>query len=165
MRTKQVVIIGSSDATDHLETARSIGSFVAENNWTLISGGRTGIMEAASRGASEAGGTVIGIVPSSLFEEANRYCTVVIPTGVGFARNSINVLSGDVIVSIGGKAGTLSELAYAWQYNKPVICCSFTGGWSKRILEEPVDDRKSGMLLDAGNMDEVFSLLRDILSR
>lgn len=164
MRSKQVVIIGSSDASDHLDTAMHIGQFVADNGWVLVSGGRTGIMEAASRGASEAGGTVVGITPSHQFDEANHYCTIVIPSGIGFARNSMNVLSGDVIVSLGGKSGTLSELAYAWQYGKPVICCSFTGGWSSRILQQPVDDRKPGRFYDAKNLDEVYSILRDLLT-
>src|SRR6056297_310333 len=164
MRSKQVVIIGSSDASAHLDTAMSIGHFVAVNKWVLISGGRTGIMEAASRGASEAGGTVVGITPSHQFGEANQYCTIVIPSGIGFARNSINVLSGDVIVSIGGKSGTLSELAYAWQYGKPVICCSFTGGWSSKILQQPVDDRKSGTFYDAKNIDDVYSILLNLLT-
>lgn len=164
MRSKQVVIIGSSDASAHLDTAMSIGHFVADNKWVLISGGRTGIMEAASRGASEAGGTVVGITPSQQFDEANPYCTIVIPSGIGFARNSINVLSGDVIVSIGGKSGTLSELAYAWQYGKPVICCSFTGGWSSKILQQTVDDRKSGTFYDAKNLDDVYSILLNLLT-
>jgi uncharacterized protein (TIGR00725 family) len=164
MRSKQVVIIGSSDGSHHLDTAQRIGTFIAENNWVLISGGRTGIMEAASRGAAEAGGTVIGIIPSHQPEEANPYCTIVIPTGIGFARNSMNVLSGDVIVSIGGKSGTLSELAYAWQYGKPVICCSFTGGWSSRILQQPVDNRKPGTFYEAGNIKEVFTLLFNLLT-
>jgi len=164
MRSKQVVIIGSSDASSHIDTAMHIGQFVADNRWVLVSGGRTGIMEAASRGAAEAGGIVVGITPSHQFDEANPYCTIVIPSGIGFARNSINVLSGDVLVSIGGKSGTLSELAYAWQYGKPVICCSFTGGWSSRILQQPVDDRKSGSFYDAKNLDEVYSLLLKLLT-
>ncbi|MFW5861275.1 MAG: TIGR00725 family protein [Spirochaetota bacterium] len=164
MRYKQVVIIGSSDTSDHLDTAMRIGKFVADNKWVLVSGGRTGIMEAASRGASEAGGIVVGITPSHQFDEANPYCTIVIPSGIGFARNSMNVLSGDIIVSLGGKSGTLSELAYAWQYDKPVICCSFTGGWSSRILRQPVDDRKSGNFYDARNLDEVYDILLNLLT-
>jgi len=111
MKGKQILVIGASDDVDYLDESYRIGRFIAMNGWVLMNGGRGGIMEAASRGACEAGGVVVGILPGSEFSEANRYCTVVIPTGIGLARNSINVLAADMIIAIGGKAGTFSELA------------------------------------------------------
>jgi uncharacterized protein (TIGR00725 family) len=133
MRKKQVVVIGSSEDTEHSGAAREIGAHIAARGWILVSGGRGGVMEAASRGAFEAGGIVIGVTPYDSFTGANEFCTAVIPTGIGFARNSINVLAGDVIVAINGRWGTLSEIAYALQYGRPLVCCAFTGGWASQI--------------------------------
>lgn len=159
MRRKQIVVIGESDTKKHLDDAYEIGKFIAKNNYVLITGGRGGIMEAASRGAAENNGTVIGILPGSDFYEANKYCNIVIPTGIGYARNMINILSADILIALTGKAGTLSELVYAWQYNKPIICCTFAEGWSKKITDEPIDDRKGSKIFEAENLNKVFNIL------
>ena len=163
MRNKQVVVIGSGDDDQHLDTAFEIGKYIAENKWVLITGGGGGIMEAASKGASVTGGIVVGILPDSDLSRSNEYCSIVIPSGIGYARNMTNILSGDVIVSINGKSGTLSELAYAWQFGKPVISCAFTGGWSSRIVPEPVDDRPGSKIFKADSLTEVFQYLYEIL--
>ena len=81
-------------------------------------------MEATSRGASEAGGTAIGIVPTEDPTEANPHCTYVVATGVGYGRNLAVVASGDVVIAIGGEWGTLSEIAHARQFGRPVIALS-----------------------------------------
>lgn len=166
MKKTQIVIIGSADDIMHYDIAYAIGSFIAKNGWVLITGGRTGVMEAASKGAHDHGGTVVGILPYDSFNGANSYCDIVIPTGIGFARNSMNVLSADVVISIGGKAGTLTELAYAWHYGKPIISCVFTGGWSKRIIGEPIDDRNNGsVIFPAYSLDDVFEILTRIVNK
>ena len=154
MRKKQVVVIGSSDETGFNDEARAIGRFIADRGYGLITGGRGGIMEAASRGASERGGTVIGIVPGDGLDEANRFCSIVIPTGMGHARNAINVLAADVIVAIGGKAGTLSEIAYARIHCKPLICCVFGGGWSAAFPEAAIDDYQGAPVVTARDVEE-----------
>ena len=164
MKYRQVVVIGSSDEDNYTEEAYRIGLYIAKKGWVLISGGRGGIMEAASRGASDANGIVIGILPGYNGDEANKYCNIIIPSGIGYARNLTNVLSGDVIVSISGKSGTLSELAYAWQFGKPVILCRFSGGWSKKLSEFPVDDRKGSVMYTADSLEDVFGYLDKLLS-
>ncbi len=163
MRKKQVVIIGSSEDTENLDEAYAIGKFIASKNHVLITGGRGGIMEAASRGAAEHNGIVIGVLPGDHLDDSNPYCGIVIPTGMGFARNVINVLSADVVVAIGGKAGTLTELAYAWLYQKPVVCCTFAHGWSSRFKDLEIDDRQGGALLNARNADEACMHLENLL--
>ena len=163
MRMKQVVVIGSSAETAHGDMARAIGSFIARNGWTLITGGRGGVMEAASRGAHEAGGIVIGILPGESPGGANPYCTAVIPTGMGFARNAINVLSADVIVAIAGSWGTLSELAYAQVYRKPVICCAFTGGWSAEFPRIVGDE--GNLIYTVEDIDGACSILAELLKK
>ncbi len=159
MRRVQVLVIGASDETGYENEAYSIGALVSERNCTLITGGRGGIMEAASRGAAESGGEVIGIIPGDSFSGANRYCSTVIPTGIGYARNLINILAGDIIIAVGGKSGTLTELAYAWQFNKPVICCMFAEGWSSRFPGINVDDRRGSVLYEAADVGEVAAFL------
>lgn len=163
MRHKQVVVIGSGDDNNFTDEAYEIGLYAAKKGWVLISGGRGGIMEAASRGANEGNGIVIGILPGHNKDEANKYCNIIIPSGMGYARNLINILSGDVIVSIGGKSGTLSELAYAWQFGKPVILCKFSGGWSEKISDYPIDDRKGSAFYPANSLEEVFGYLDKLL--
>lgn len=162
MRLKQVVVIGSSDEAPCSDETYEIGRFIARNKCILISGGRGGVMEKVSRGAYDEGGIVLGILPGSDFNAANDYCNIVIPTGIGYARNIINILSGDVIIAIGGKSGTLSELAYAWQYGKPVILCTFSGGWSKRLAGSNIDDRP-GKFYIAENLKDVYRRLIEIL--
>ncbi len=162
MRSRQVVVIGSHDEIQYSDEAYAIGRFIAQNDWVLITGGRKGVMEAASRGARESKGFVIGITPDSDFSTANKYCTAVIPTGIGYARNSINALCADVIVAIGGKSGTLTEISYAYQFQKPIICCMFTGGWSSLFAEFPgVKDCRNIYL--ANNLESVYAHLKHIL--
>lgn len=162
MRKKQIVIIGDSEETPFYNECYSIGKFIAEKGHILISGGRGGVMAATSKGAFEAGGTVVGILPGENPDHANNYCTIVIPTGIGFARNSINVLSGDIIIAIGGRAGTLSEIAYAWNYNKIIILCTFAGGWSSRLSETPIDDRSGPQVYTAHSEHEVCEIIKKI---
>jgi uncharacterized protein (TIGR00725 family) len=86
----------------------------------VICGGRTGVMEAAAAGAREAGGTVIGIVPSESPEDANEHCTHVIATGIGNARNLAVVASGEAVIAVGGAWGTLAEIAFARRLGRTV---------------------------------------------
>jgi uncharacterized protein (TIGR00725 family) len=88
---------------------------------TLVCGGMTGVMEAACRGASDAGGEAIGIVPGHEVDEANPYCTHVIATGIGHARNLAVVSSGDAVIAIGGEWGTLSEIGFARAIARTVV--------------------------------------------
>ena len=104
-------MIGAGGCAQDSETARlaeEVGRRLAEAGVTVVCGGLGGVMEAASRGAAGAGGRVIGIVPGHSIGEANPYCTEVVASGVGQARNLAVVGSGDVVVAIGGEWGTLS---------------------------------------------------------
>jgi len=155
-RLTQVLVIGdSADYPERNQIAYEIGHFIAEKGWALISGGRGGVMRAASRGASEAGGIAIAILPSDNMEEANPYANIVIPTGIGFARNSINALAADAVVAIGGGTGTLCELAYAWQAGKPIIACGFSGGWAEELAGRSLDYRRSDTILSAASLEDI----------
>jgi uncharacterized protein (TIGR00725 family) len=163
MRRFQVVVIGDSDAEEATcRLAEEVGRVVGRSGAVLVSGGRGGVMEAASRGARAAGGLTVGIVPSERFEEANPSCDIVIPTGLGWARNAVNVLAADLVVVIGGRAGTLSEIAYAWAYGKPVTALTGTGGWADRLAGRAVDDRRPDRVRALGSPAELET---ELLSR
>lgn len=115
-------VVGSGTATGELyEQAREVGRLVAERGATIVCGGRSGVMEAAARGATEARGVAIGILPDEDRERASEYLSYSVATGTGHARNLGVVCSGDVVISIGGEYGTLSEIGLALKVGRPVV--------------------------------------------
>jgi uncharacterized protein (TIGR00725 family) len=117
-----VSVVGSGTATGELyEKAREVGRLVAEKGGTVVCGGRSGVMEAAARGATEAGGVAIGILPDEDREKANEHLSYSVATGTGHARNLAVVCSGDVVISVGGEYGTLSEVGLALKVGRPVV--------------------------------------------
>ena len=100
--------------------AIEVGRRIARLGAILVTGGRGGVMEAASKGAKMENGVTIGILPSNDRQEGNDYLDYKIVTGLGYARNILVVLNGDAIIAIDGHYGTLSEIAYAVEYGKPV---------------------------------------------
>jgi uncharacterized protein (TIGR00725 family) len=123
-RPRQVAVIGAGGCAQDSEPAQlaeEVGRRLAEAGVTLVCGGREGVMEAASRGAAEAGGDVIGIVPCSSVDEANPYCTHVVASGIGHARNLAVAGSGEVVIAVGGEWGTLSEIGHARAIGRTVV--------------------------------------------
>lgn len=117
----RVSVIGGSGVTDEqYETARDVGRLVAERGATVVCGGLGGTMAAACRGASEAGGATVGILPGEDPAAANQYVDTAIATGLGNARNVLVVLNGDGVVAVDGATGTLSEIAHALDFGRPV---------------------------------------------
>jgi uncharacterized protein (TIGR00725 family) len=111
-----VAVIGGGGVEEGSETwllAEEVGRRLAVAGVVLVCGGGGGVMEAASRGAAEAGGEVIGIVPGTSPDDANQYCSHVVATGIGHARNLAVVSSGEAVIAIGGEWGTLSEIGFA----------------------------------------------------
>jgi hypothetical protein len=118
----QIGIIGAGSAGEGLaELAREVGSLVAERGWTVLCGGLGGVMEAASRGASERGGLVVGILPGESRSGGNPHLDVVLPTNMGHGRNVIIAQASDVLIAVGGGYGTLSEIALGLKMGKPVV--------------------------------------------
>jgi uncharacterized protein (TIGR00725 family) len=121
---RQVAVIGSAACEQDSEAAllaEEVGRRLVEAGVTLVCGGLSGVMEAACRGAVEADGVAIGIVPGNSVEEANPFCTHVVATGIGHARNLAVVSSGDVVIAIEGEWGTLSEIGFARALGRTVI--------------------------------------------
>jgi len=140
---KQIAVVGSdskvgsdSDLPDEiLKIAGNIGKGIANNGCILVCGGRGGVMESACRGAKEVGGITVGILPGLNKEDSNPYVDVVITTGMGYARNSLVVSCADAVIAIAGRTGTLSEIALALNFGKPVVLVEGTGGISESIYE------------------------------
>jgi uncharacterized protein (TIGR00725 family) len=121
-RQEQVSVIGASDGEEQLlAKAEAIGRGLAEAGLALVCGGMGGVMEAASRGATEAGGEAIGILPFDSIDGGNPHLTHAIATGIGQARNLAVVASGAVVIAIGGSWGTLSEIGFARKLGRRVI--------------------------------------------
>jgi len=128
-RPVRITVIGRGTCGPDLAAlARRAGAEVARRQGVLITGGLGGVMEAACRGACEAGGLTIGILPGAADDDANTSVTVPIPTGMGEARNVINVRAGDAVVALAGGYGTLSEIAMALKTGIPVVAC---GAWDE----------------------------------
>jgi uncharacterized protein (TIGR00725 family) len=120
-----VIGAGRCDA-DTATLAYEVGAGLARAGFTVVTGGEGGAMEAASRGASEAGGLAVGLLPGTDRSRANVYADVTIVTGIGHARNLAVVASGDVVVAVGGEWGTLSEIGLAGVLSRPVV---LVAGW------------------------------------
>lgn len=122
MREKVVSVIGGHTCTKEVEQlAIDLGKKLAEVVKYLCCGGLSGAMKAVCSGFKAAGGVTIGIIPSYNKEDANDFVDIVVPTGLGLARNVLVAKSGDVVVALPGEAGTLSEIAYCLQLGVPVI--------------------------------------------
>lgn len=136
---KKIISICGSDLDDEklsdyaLNVAEQVGRIAAKLGFVLLCGGRGGIMEAACKGAKQENGITIGILPYSK-EEANKYIDIAIPTTIGNIRNFLVANSGDVVIAIGGRWGTLNEISFSMIYNKPLILIKGTGGCVDEII-------------------------------
>jgi hypothetical protein len=146
MRKKIVGVIGGHRCTAEVEQkAQKLGKKLAKVVGILVCGGLSGTMKAVCQGFKTAGGLTIGIIPSYNKNDANEFVDIVIPSGLGLARNVVVVKSADVVVALPGEAGTLSEIAYCLQFGIPVISL---GSWDingvikVETAEEAVDKVK-----------------------
>jgi uncharacterized protein (TIGR00725 family) len=115
----QVSVIGSG--VEHEARAEAVGRLLGERGATVVTGGRGEVMAAAARGAKSAGGTTIGILPGETREGSNAWNDHVVVTGIGQARNLAVVASGDVVIAVGGRYGTLAEIGLALTLGRTVV--------------------------------------------
>jgi len=122
MRNRIIAVIGAGQCDQRIyKMAEALGKELARNGFTIICGGLGGVMEGACKGAKEAGGLTIGVLPGEQVHDANPFVDVPIATGMGIGRNIVIVRTAQVVVAVDGSFGTLSELAFALQLNKPVV--------------------------------------------
>lgn len=118
---------GSNPTEQDLHSAFELGKRIANQGWVLLTGGRNiGVMDAASRGAREEGGLTVGVLPDANQKHMSNFVDIPIVTGMGSARNNINVLSADVVIACGTGAGTMSEIMLAIKAGKQVILLNQT---------------------------------------
>jgi len=118
----QIAVVGQNERSDLKELlAYEVGQHIARKGAVLITGGMGGVMAACSKGAKSEGGVTVGILPVYEKKLGNDFLDIVIPTGLGHARNSLVVSSADVVIAVGGEYGTLSEIALALKLDKNVI--------------------------------------------
>lgn len=146
MRRPIVAVIGQGalPADDPRETlALELGEALIGAGYRIVCGGRGGVMAAVARGAKRSAqatdSDVIGVLPTGEHAHANPDVDIAIPTSLGHFRNGI-VAHGEAVVAIGGGAGTLSEMALAWAFDRPVIAYR-TAGWSGELADRRIDDR------------------------
>lgn len=117
-----LAVIGPREATDEqLATAEALGGAIGHLGATLLTGGRGGVMEAACRGASRAGGLTVGLLPDEDWRAANPYVALPLTSGIGVARNALIARAALALFAVGGGYGTLSEIAFALQFGRPVF--------------------------------------------
>jgi uncharacterized protein (TIGR00725 family) len=142
-----------------------LGRLIATKDRTFVCGGLGGFMEAVCKGVKQSpdtfNGQTVGILPDDKAETANQYIDLPIPTGAGIARNIIIVRTADIIIAAGGGAGTLSEIAFAWQLNKTVLCITPFDGWAKELAGKNLDTRYNGLLIPVSNIEEILKHLEN----
>jgi len=120
-RPLRIAVVGAGEASEaEYAAARALGAALAAAGAVVVCGGRGGVMEGAARGAAEAGGLTVGILPGADAREANAWISVALPTGMGEARNALVVRAAEAVVAVGGEWGTLSEIALARKMGVPV---------------------------------------------
>src|SRR3954469_23483518 len=131
-----VAVVGPGEAEpDEIAAAERVGAELARGGAVVVCGGLGGVMEAACRGAKNAGGTTLGILPGSDRAAANDWVDVAVPTGLGEARNALVVRAADSVVAVAGGYGTLSEIALALKAGKTVVG---VGTWELGRDSDPI---------------------------
>lgn len=140
-----------------------LGKKLCIPNRILICGGMGGFMEAVCCGMKKSpdtfNGQTIGILPTDDESSANPYIDIPIPTGIGVARNLIIINSSDILITAGGGAGTLSEISFAWQKRKTVLCVTSFEGWARELAGISLDSRAKGLLIPVNSIEEIVNEL------
>jgi hypothetical protein len=161
-RKLQILVIGyNGDACTKkaYDAAYAVGREIAKKGAVLITGGLGGVMEAASKGASENSGTVVGIIPYENFADANQYCDVVICTGIGHARDFVTAYSADGVIIVGGGVGTLIEVSAAYMKKKQIVAVRGSGGVADKYAGRYLDDRKHVKVVSARDPKHAVDLI------
>lgn len=165
MRKLQIGVFTSQKNIDEeaLKLAYEAGKEIAKADCVLITGGLDGGMEAACKGAKEEKGLTVGILGGEKKEDANKYVDIIIPTGIGFARNFCVALACDGIILVKGGVGALIETSYATYFHIPVIAVEGSGGTADFIGGKTVDEKKCDKVLIAKTPKQAVEKLLKLL--
>lgn len=161
IRRPQVCVLGSAEPGSRAyDLAAEAGALMARLGITVVSGCGSPATRVAAERAVAAGGQVVSIIPPDSMPAADWPATVVIPCGMGDARNLLMALAGDACIVIGGRAGTISEVCLAWLHKRPLLPLTGCGGWSDDLLTHPPDERQNSPILPWSSVAELESQLR-----
>lgn len=165
-KKNQILVIGHDVAgcsPVHQKMAYETGTEIAKSGSVLVTGGLGGVMEAASKGAHDAGGLVVGIIPQNDPSAANEFCDIVIPTGMGHTRDFLTALSADGVIVIGGGSGTLTEVCASYVHKKPIVTLKKSGGVAEKYTDQYLDHRNYVKIIGADSpKDAVEYILKQI---
>ena len=162
-RRPQVCVLGSAEpgSAAH-ELAGEAGALLARLQITVVSGCGSPATRVAAERAIAAGGLVLSIIPPDQMPPADWPATVVVPCGMGDARNLLMALAGDACIVIGGRAGTISEVCLAWLHKRPLLPLVGCGGWSDDLPSHPPDERQNAPILPWRSAAELEAQLRGL---
>lgn len=162
-RRPQVSVLGSAESgSSAFDCAAEAGALLASLGITVVSGCGSPATRVAAERAIAAGGAVLSIVTSDEMPQPDWPATVVVPCGMGDARNLLMALSGDACIVIGGRAGTISEVCLAWLHKRPLLPLVGHGGWSDSLPSHPPDDRNNSLILPWRTPAELEAQLRGL---
>lgn len=143
-----------------------LGENLIDLKHIIICGGLGGVMEAICKGAHQSKnyqkGCTVGILPTTEKSMANPYVDIIIPSGMGIARNALVAQSGDAVIAIGGGSGTLSEIAMSWQMGKPIIAVTQFGGWSQELAGINLDNKRKMEIHKADSLKDIITFLNGL---
>ena len=162
-RRPQVCILGSAEpGSEAFALAAAAGALLARLGITVVSGCGSPATRVAAEYALAAGGTVVSIIPSDDINLEDWPCSVLIPCGMGDARNLLMALAGNACLVIGGRAGTISEVCLAWLHHRPLLPLTGHGGWSDQLESNPPDERGNSPILPWGSIETLEQRLREL---
>lgn len=163
LRSPQVAVLGSAEpGSAAYELAGAAGECLARHGITVISGCGSPATRHAAERALAAGGQVLSIIPADQMPPADWPASIVLPCGMGDARNLLMALAGDACLVIGGRAGTISEVCLAWLHKRPLLPLVGHGGWSDRLPDEPPDERANSPILPWDSITALQEQLRQL---
>ena len=163
----QILVIGHNTngcTPEHEKIAYDVGAEIAKSNSVLITGGLGGVMTAAAHGSHDANGLTVGIIPQNDATMANVFCDIVIPTGMGLARDFLNALSADGVIIVGGGSGTLSETTAAYMYRKPIVAIRNIGGSIEPYIDGFLDHRENVKIIGADTPQEAVKKILELIT-
>jgi len=165
-RPIQIAVLGSSDAICSIRgynMAFEVGEEIAKRKAITVTGGGLGVMEAALKGAKKQKGITLAIVPWESMNKVNDYADIVVATGIGWSRNSINLNSCDGAIIVQGGAGTLNEATYGYMMSKPIVALTPSGGMAEEISNRYFDERQTEFIYGSNTPKEAVKKIFDLI--
>jgi len=166
-KRRQILVIGHNTngcTPEHEKIAYDVGFEIAKSDSVLITGGLGGVMTASAHGAKDAGGLTVGIIPQADASEANKFCDIVIPTGMGLTRDFLNALSADGVIIVGGGSGTLSETCAAYMNKKPMVAIRNLNGPVMQYIDGYLDHRKNVKIIGVDTAQEAVKKILELIT-